>query len=247
MGQVGDLIGAKGAAAAGMLGPAEHPGLKERAIDDQLRAALEQVEQANLTPRPFELVLLLHRHPRHPSTLGCQRITGAGQSLLLLEELLPGSLPLLLRHDRRRLHCEIPFLLFLVSLYACCHLYLLPWVVLRSWLFDYQEPFFVYLFLLIGCAACRYATFATLSGTKAADWRSSALATPLRQPSAMDWDVGSGKISSSPFSMPSKMAAATDSGEAFGKSTLRVISVSTGPVRMAWTVTPWPAKSALSD
>src|SRR5438445_7530186 len=150
MGQVGDLIGAKGAAAAGMLGPAEHPGLKERAIDDQLRAALEQVEQANLTPRPFELVLLLHRHPRHPSTLGCQRITGAGQSLLLLEELLPGSLPLLLRHDRRRLHCEIPFLLFLVSLYACCHLYLLSGVVLRSSLFDYQTPFsFAFFFSLV--------------------------------------------------------------------------------------------------
>src|SRR6266478_9981913 len=38
--QVGDLIGAQGAAAAGVLGPAEHPGLEEGAIDDQLTAAL---------------------------------------------------------------------------------------------------------------------------------------------------------------------------------------------------------------
>jgi hypothetical protein len=34
MGQVGDLIGAQRAAAAGVLGPAEHPGLEEGAIDD---------------------------------------------------------------------------------------------------------------------------------------------------------------------------------------------------------------------
>jgi hypothetical protein len=45
MGQVGDLIGAQGAAAAGMLRPAEHPGLEEGAIDDQLTAAFEQIEQ----------------------------------------------------------------------------------------------------------------------------------------------------------------------------------------------------------
>src|SRR3989454_6553565 len=102
MGQVGDLIGAQGAAAAGVLGPAEHSGLEEGAVDDQLKAALEQVEQANLTLGPVELVLLLHRHPRHPSTLGGQRITGAGQGLLLHEELLARSLPLLLRHDRDR-------------------------------------------------------------------------------------------------------------------------------------------------
>ncbi len=38
--------------------------------------------------------------------------------------------------------------------------------------------------------------------------RWSALTAPLRQPSA----IGSGKISSSPFSDPSKMARATDSG-----------------------------------
>jgi hypothetical protein len=36
--------------------------------------------------------------------------------------------------------------------------------------------------------------------TRIAYWRSSALAAPVRQPSAMDWDMGSGKISSSSFS-----------------------------------------------
>src|SRR5215475_1722737 len=116
MGQVGDLICAQSAAAAGVLGPAEHPGLEKGAIDDQLPAALEQVEQANLTLGPVELVLLLHRHPRHPSTLGGQRITRAGKGLLLHEELLVRSLPLLLRHDRGCLHRDMPFRVLLVSL-----------------------------------------------------------------------------------------------------------------------------------
>src|SRR6266704_2318642 len=71
------------------------------------------------------------------------------------------------------------------------------------------------------------------AATSAAYWRSSALAALLRQLSAMDCDIGSGKMSSSPFSTPSKMARATDSGEAFGMSRPRDISVSTGPVRTA--------------
>src|SRR6266576_3508565 len=74
MGQVRDLIGAQGAAAAGVLGPAEHSGFEEGAIDDQLTAALEQIEQAYLALGSVELVLLLHRHPRHSSTLGGQRV-----------------------------------------------------------------------------------------------------------------------------------------------------------------------------
>jgi hypothetical protein len=41
MGQVGDLIGAQGAPAAGVLGPSEHPRLEEGAIEDQLTATLE--------------------------------------------------------------------------------------------------------------------------------------------------------------------------------------------------------------
>ena len=43
----------------------------------------------------------------------------------------------------------------------------------------------------------------------AANWVAAALATPLRHPSAMAADMGSGKMSSSPFSIPSKMACAT--------------------------------------
>src|SRR5882724_10546746 len=113
-----------------MFGPAEHPGFEEGAIDDQLTAALEQIEQAYLAFGSIELVFLVHGQPRHPPAFGSQRVTGTGQRLLLHEELLAHSLPLLLRHDRRCLHREMPFPVFLVSLLACCHLFLLylPWV-----------------------------------------------------------------------------------------------------------------------
>src|SRR5262245_23428727 len=86
-----------------------------------------------------------------------------------------------------------------------------------------------------------------LPGTKPANSRSSALAAPVRQPSAMDRDTGSGKISSSSFSNPSKMPRAAVSTEALGISKPRFISVSMGPRKTAWTVTPWPAKTALND
>src|SRR5205807_3091581 len=78
---------------AGVLGPAEHPGLKERAIDDQLPAALEQVEQADLALSALERVLLFHQRPWHSSTLRGERITRAGESLLLHQKLLPVQPP----------------------------------------------------------------------------------------------------------------------------------------------------------
>src|SRR5262249_23109159 len=104
MGDVGDLIGHQGAAAASMVRPTEHAGLEEGAVDDQLTAALEQIEQARFALGSVELVFLLHRQPRHPPTLGGQRVTGAGQVLLLHEQLLARSLPLMRRYDRRCLH-----------------------------------------------------------------------------------------------------------------------------------------------
>src|SRR5271163_4889316 len=100
MGQVSDLIGAEGAAATGVLGPAEHSGLEEGAIDDQLTAAFEQIEQAYLALGSVKLVLLVHSQPRHAPAFRGQRVTGAGEGLLLREELLVRSLPLLLRHNR---------------------------------------------------------------------------------------------------------------------------------------------------
>ena len=63
----------------------------------------------------------------------------------------------------------------------------------------------------------------------------------------MPSDIGSGKMSSSPFSIPLRMARATDSGETFGMLRLRVISVFTGPAKTACTFTPRPAQRARSD
>ena len=79
-----------------MVGPAEHAGLEERAIDDQLAAALEQIEQTRLAVGPDELIGLVDRHPRHPTTLGGERVMGAHYRLLFHEELLTRSVPVLL-------------------------------------------------------------------------------------------------------------------------------------------------------
>src|SRR4029077_6559052 len=70
MSRVSDLIGHHGAANAGMLGPAFHAGFEERAVNDQLTAAVEQVEQARLALGSVEFVILLHGQPRHSPTLG---------------------------------------------------------------------------------------------------------------------------------------------------------------------------------
>ena len=97
-------VGHHGAAAAAALGPAGHARLEEEAVDDQLTAPVEQVEQARRAVRAVEAVVLLHGHPRHPAALGGQRVAGAGQLLLLHQQLLARGVPLLRRHDRRHVH-----------------------------------------------------------------------------------------------------------------------------------------------
>ena len=92
VGEVGDLVGPEGTADAGMLRPAVHAALEEGAVDDQLAAALEQVEQARFALGPVEHICLFHGNPWHPPSLGGQRVTGAGQGFLLDEKLLARSL-----------------------------------------------------------------------------------------------------------------------------------------------------------
>src|SRR6202043_3548603 len=104
---MGDLVGPQRTADAGMLRPAVHAGLEEGAVDDQLTAAREQIEQAGFAVGPVEEIGLFHGNPRHPPSLGGQRVAGAGQGLLLDEKLLARSLPLLRRHNRRRVHGEL--------------------------------------------------------------------------------------------------------------------------------------------
>ena len=110
MSKVANVISDHGAADAGMLRPAMQARVVERPVDDQLTPALEQVGQARLTLGPVELILFLHRQPRHPPALGGQRVTGAGQLLLLQEQLLARSLPLSQRNDRGCLHCDVHLL-----------------------------------------------------------------------------------------------------------------------------------------
>jgi hypothetical protein len=92
---------------AGMIGPAIHAGLEEGAVDDQLTAPLEQVQQAGFALGAFELVLLLHGQPWHPPALGGQRVPGAGQILLLHQQLLACCFPFLRGNDRGNLHGEM--------------------------------------------------------------------------------------------------------------------------------------------
>ena len=68
---------------------------------------------------------------------------------------------------------------------------------------------------LSGCVWWAYEAMG-VALTSAAYWCSNALAGPLRQLSARTAESGSGKMSSSPFSTPSKMARATDCGGGLG-------------------------------
>src|ERR1700677_1279458 len=93
-----DLVSTEGAAPAGMVGPTGHTGFKESAVDDQLTAALEQIEQARLTLGSVGLVTLLACPPRHPPALGGQRITLARELFLLDQQVVAGRKPLLFRY-----------------------------------------------------------------------------------------------------------------------------------------------------
>ena len=104
VGDVGDLVGDHRAADAPVVGPAVHTGIEERAVHDQLLAALEEIEEAGGTGRAVELVGRLDRRPRHPAPLGGHGVAGLGQLLLLDEQAEAGGLPVLGGHDRRGLH-----------------------------------------------------------------------------------------------------------------------------------------------
>jgi hypothetical protein len=105
--EMGGLVGHERAADAGMVGPAGYAGLVKGAVYDQLAATVEEVDEARPTLGPLECVLLVHGLPRHPASLGGERVTRVSQLLLFYEQSLTRGLPLLPRHDRRRLHCGV--------------------------------------------------------------------------------------------------------------------------------------------
>ena len=104
MREVADVVGHQRAADASVLGPSVHARVDEGAVDDQLAPAVEEVEQAQRALGPLELIGLVHRRPRHPPAHRRQRIARPGELFLLDEHFLERGLPLLRRHDRRRLH-----------------------------------------------------------------------------------------------------------------------------------------------
>src|SRR5258707_4798425 len=87
-----------------MFGPANHAGLEKGAVDDQLTTAVEEVEQTRLAFGPFEFVILLYGNPWHPPTLRGECVTSMGQLLLLHEQFLARSFPLLRRYNFGRFY-----------------------------------------------------------------------------------------------------------------------------------------------
>src|SRR5882757_2994532 len=104
MGEVGYLVRPQRTSDARVVWPAMHPGFKERAVENQLVAALEQVRQTDLALGAVEYIVLLDSLPRHTASLGGQRNPGAGHFLFLHKKLLPLRFPLLGGYDWRCFH-----------------------------------------------------------------------------------------------------------------------------------------------
>jgi hypothetical protein len=77
--------------------------------DDQLPAALEEVEQRRLALGPLEHVGPVDLDHRQHAALDVQRVARAGQLLLLGQQRLAGDQPLVACDDLGQRHAESPF------------------------------------------------------------------------------------------------------------------------------------------
>jgi len=77
--------------AAGVPSRVEH-----EVVDDQLPAAVEEVEQRRLAVRSVEDVFLVDPDHRESASLGVQPVSGAGEVLLLGEQPLTRDQPLVM-------------------------------------------------------------------------------------------------------------------------------------------------------
>lgn len=68
-------------------------------VDEELLAALEKIEQRDLTLWPFEGVSLGDLDHGELATFGCESVTGAHGSFLFGEEFLAGYKPFGWAHD----------------------------------------------------------------------------------------------------------------------------------------------------
>jgi hypothetical protein len=101
VGEVADVVGDHRAAVAARRRPAVYARREHEVVDDQLAAAVEQVEQARPATGPLEHIVLLDAHHWQAPALGGQRVTSASGLLLLRQQTLPSGLPLGLGHDLR--------------------------------------------------------------------------------------------------------------------------------------------------
>ena len=74
-------------------------GIEHEVVDEQLRAAAEQIDERGSAMFRVEHVVLVESHPRQLPPLPGQVIVPSGQFLLGIEQLEPGFEPLLARPD----------------------------------------------------------------------------------------------------------------------------------------------------
>src|SRR5258708_12569451 len=94
VGEVSDVVDEHRAAIAARIRPARHIRREHEVVDDQLAAALEQIEQARFTAQPLEDVALVDPGHWQPSALCRQRASRPGGPLFPNEQPSPPCLPL---------------------------------------------------------------------------------------------------------------------------------------------------------
>ena len=98
--QVAQLVGVHRAAGAAALRVDVHVRIHEEPVQDELAAAVEEVEQRRVPAAGRgEAIILLHADHRHAAALGRNGVTRAGVRLLLLEQRLARGAPLLRGDD----------------------------------------------------------------------------------------------------------------------------------------------------
>jgi hypothetical protein len=92
--QVAQLVGAHRAAGATALRVDVHVRIHEEPVQDELAAAVEEVEQRRVPAAGRgEAIVLLHADHRHAAALGRKGVTRAGMRLLLLKKRLARGTP----------------------------------------------------------------------------------------------------------------------------------------------------------
>jgi len=225
-GPVRDLIGGPGSSRGCLPGHPKHSGFEECVDSDQLTAAREQSSRLTLCPLSVELVLSSPPCSTACRRLSCgQRVTGAGQGPSPSRELCWRAKPSTLRRTRPAGAFIPPFRF---SFSAC--------------LVPYHFSLFSFLSLIKDYILKRWQTAAALIGEFALKRLDTSSAPALRD----GRDLGSGENLLFPFFQ----AVADAYGCGLSRASVgeaRFLSCPRADVRTAWTVTPWPAQSALSD